>query len=59
MLQAEGCSQWFNLRRRAVIATVVGAAAFASSVALAQSDFPNKPVHFIVGFAPGGPSDII
>ena len=59
MLQAEECSHWFNLGRRAVIAIVLGASAFASSVALAQSDFPNKPIHFIVGFAPGGPSDII
>jgi tripartite-type tricarboxylate transporter receptor subunit TctC len=59
MLQAEECSRWFNLGRRAVIAIVLGAPAFASSVALAQSDFPNKPIHFIVGFAPGGPSDII
>src|SRR5262245_15349558 len=57
MLQAEECSRWFNLGRRAVIAIVLGA--FASSVALSQSDFPNKPIHFIVGFAPGGPSDII
>ena len=59
MLQAEECSRWFNLGRRVVIAIVLGAPAFASSVALAQSDFPNKPIHFIVGFAPGGPSDII
>src|SRR5262245_4190824 len=59
MLQAEECSRWVNLGRRAAIAIVLGAPAFASSVALAQSDFPNKPIHFIVGFAPGGPSDII
>jgi len=58
MLQAEG-SRWFNLGRRAVIAIILGAPAFTSSVGLAQSDFPNKPIHFIVGFAPGGPSDII
>src|SRR5262245_61140857 len=58
MLQAEG-SHWFNLGRRAVVAIMLGAPAFTSSVGLAQSDFPNKPIHFIVGFAPGGPSDII
>ena len=28
-------------------------------MALAQSDFPNKPIHFVVGFSAGGPSDII
>jgi tripartite-type tricarboxylate transporter receptor subunit TctC len=38
--------------------------AFASALlapnpALTQSGYPNKPIHFIVGFAPGGPSDII
>lgn len=27
--------------------------------AMAQGDFPNRPIHIIVGFAPGGPSDII
>lgn len=30
-----------------------------TNAASAQSDFPNKPIHFVVGFAPGGPSDII
>ena len=57
MLQAE--ERWFNLGRRTVRAVVLGASTFASSVALAQLDFPNRPIHFIVGFAPGGPSDII
>jgi tripartite-type tricarboxylate transporter receptor subunit TctC len=59
MVQAEQCSRWFNAGRRAVLAAVLGALAFVSSAALAQSDFPNKPIRFIVGFAPGGPSDII
>jgi tripartite-type tricarboxylate transporter receptor subunit TctC len=27
--------------------------------ASAQSNFPNKPIKYVVGFAPGGPSDII
>jgi tripartite-type tricarboxylate transporter receptor subunit TctC len=48
-----------SLERRSFIAAALAGALLASSAALAQSDFPNKPIHFVVGFAPGGPSDII
>src|SRR5580765_4774008 len=30
-----------------------------SSAALAQSDYPNKPVRLVVGFAAGGISDVL
>ena len=37
----------------------LGFAALTSGAALAQSNFPNKPIKYVVGFAPGGPSDLI
>ena len=40
--------------RRAVVSVL----ALSAAVAHAEG-FPEKPVHFIVGFTPGGPSDII
>ena len=42
MLQAEERSRWFKLGRQAAIAIALGASAFASGVALAQSDFPEQ-----------------
>ena len=53
------------MQRRQLIARVVllagtlGAALTASSAALSQSGYPNRPIRILVGFAPGGPSDII
>jgi tripartite-type tricarboxylate transporter receptor subunit TctC len=32
---------------------------FATSTASAQADYPNKPIKLVVGFAPGGGSDLI
>jgi tripartite-type tricarboxylate transporter receptor subunit TctC len=43
-----------------VTATLLAALAVAASgAARAQSDYPNKPIRILVGFAAGGPSDII
>src|ERR1700759_5491935 len=43
---------------RCVVLAAAMATAIGLSVARAQSDFPNKPVHIIVGFTPGSVADI-
>src|SRR5262252_2184362 len=46
------------MERRAFRSAVIAAALCASALARAEA-FPEKPLRFIVGFTPGGPSDII
>ena len=48
-----------SLIRRGALAAAVSALLLAPLGALAQSDYPNKPVKLIVGFAPGGSTDIV
>lgn len=48
-----------TLRRRLLLAAPAWAALTASSAALAQSDFPTKPIKVIVPFPPGGTSDVM
>jgi tripartite-type tricarboxylate transporter receptor subunit TctC len=45
-------------RIRGLLACVVMALMAAGGPAYAQSDFPNRPIHVIVGFAAGGGNDI-
>jgi tripartite-type tricarboxylate transporter receptor subunit TctC len=45
--------------RRGVLAAAISALLLGPLGAVAQSDYPNKPVKLIVGFAPGGSTDIV
>jgi len=46
-------------RRAILVAGALGIALAATGAALSQSSYPNRPIRILVGFAPGGPSDII
>jgi tripartite-type tricarboxylate transporter receptor subunit TctC len=51
--------QLLNLSRRHVLQLAAGAAAFPSVAGVARADYPSRPVRIIVGFAAGGPNDIL
>jgi tripartite-type tricarboxylate transporter receptor subunit TctC len=48
-----------SLIRRGVLVAAGAAFALGCIPAAAQSDYPNKPIKLIVGFAPGGSTDIV
>jgi tripartite-type tricarboxylate transporter receptor subunit TctC len=47
------------IRIKPFIAAISAVVALAPAAGMAQSDYPNKPVKLIVGFAPGGSTDIV
>jgi tripartite-type tricarboxylate transporter receptor subunit TctC len=47
-----------RIRDEIICALAVALAALSAGNACAQSDYPNKPIHFIVGFAAGGGNDL-
>ncbi len=44
--------------RAVVMAAIVAVAGVVADVALAQSNYPNRPIRVVVGFTAGGPADI-
>jgi tripartite-type tricarboxylate transporter receptor subunit TctC len=49
----------FALARFLARATFNGVAILAAGAALAQADYPRQPIHMVVGFTPGGISDVL
>jgi tripartite-type tricarboxylate transporter receptor subunit TctC len=47
------------IKRHFLRAAAAAVLPFVASLSYAQADFPNKPVRFIVGYAAGGPTDVI
>src|SRR5256885_14916916 len=48
-----------RLALRGSLLAAVGLAALGAQPALAQKDYPAKPVRLVVGFAAGGPTDVV
>jgi tripartite-type tricarboxylate transporter receptor subunit TctC len=55
----DGRSLVSHLGKLAPLASALGVGILASTAAYTQADYPNKPIRILVGFAPGGASDVI
>src|SRR4051812_24322652 len=47
------------VRLRSAIAALMSCVFLALTVPASAADFPNKPIRFLIGFAAGGPVDIV
>ena len=48
-----------NKRQLLSVISLAGLAMLSQGKALAQADYPNKPIKLIVAFPPGGTSDVM
>ncbi|MFM8623965.1 MAG: Bug family tripartite tricarboxylate transporter substrate binding protein [Betaproteobacteria bacterium] len=58
-LKNEAPGAWLGKSLRAGLALIVGMACWSAGPAHAQAPYPNKPIKWIVPFAPGGSGDLI
>ena len=56
MQKASGRTRWCEW---GIVGCLIGLVLVEASIAQAQSDYPNRPIRILVGFAAGGPSDLI
>ncbi|HEY7655913.1 MAG TPA: tripartite tricarboxylate transporter substrate binding protein [Burkholderiales bacterium] len=48
-----------NAKTRSIVQVLAACAAFAAAVPLGAQDYPAKPVRIIIGFPPGGATDLV
>ena len=48
-----------HITRRTVLATALTLATLSAGVAMAQANYPDKPIRMVIAFPPGGPTDLV